>query len=109
DKINVVHRGGDHVATRMTVCGHGSGQVNEVHQASAKEVAERISVVGEHDFGHFGTRFSNGTRSEFVVHSLEVPAARADGLLSILESCHGARCSNRSLTRIPMTPSRAMD
>jgi len=34
------------------MCRDGSCNVDEVHQASAKKIPQRIGVVGKHDLGH---------------------------------------------------------
>src|SRR3954469_15246609 len=51
-EIDVVHGGGNDVTARVTVRGHGGGDVDEVHEASAKQIAERIGIVGEDDLRH---------------------------------------------------------
>ena len=56
DEVDVVHRGGDHVGTRVAVGGHGAGEVDEVHQAAAEQVAEGVGIVGQNDLSHLRLR-----------------------------------------------------
>src|SRR5579864_2721351 len=61
-EIDVIDGGGDDVVTGMTVRGHGAGEIDPVHQASAEQGGERVGVVGQNDFGHLGLRIANRTR-----------------------------------------------
>jgi hypothetical protein len=38
----------------MAVCSHGSGQIDPVHQAPAQERTQRIGIIGQNYFRHFG-------------------------------------------------------
>ena len=45
----------------MTVRGHGGGQVNPVHEASAEQRSQRISVVGQNNLRHLRLRIAHRT------------------------------------------------
>src|ERR1700722_1236307 len=60
NEVDVIHGGGDHVGARVAIGGDGAGEVNEVHEAAAKQVAERVGVVREDDLSHLGLRAGNG-------------------------------------------------
>jgi len=48
--------------------GHGAGEIDPVHEASAEERVEGIGVVGQNDLDHLGDRFAHGARAQgFVV------------------------------------------
>ncbi len=46
NKVDMVHRCGDHMRPGVTVGGYRSHQVDVVHEPAAQQVAQRISVVG---------------------------------------------------------------
>jgi hypothetical protein len=50
------------MAVGMAMRGDGAGNIDKVHQPSAKKIAQRISVVGQHNFGHLGLRIAYWTR-----------------------------------------------
>ena len=52
DEVDVVHRRGDNVGARVPVGGHGAGQIDEVHQPPAQQVAQHVGVVGQNHLGH---------------------------------------------------------
>ena len=54
NEIDVIHRSRDDVGARVAIGGDGAGEIDEVHQATAEEVAERVGVVGEDNLSHFG-------------------------------------------------------
>ena len=53
DEVDVVHRGGHNVGARVPVGGHCASHINEVHQPSAQQIAQRVGVVGQDELGHF--------------------------------------------------------
>jgi len=57
-EVEMIHRGGDHMAAAVTMRGDGSRDVDQVHDAASKDVAENVGVLGEHDFDHLGARFA---------------------------------------------------
>ena len=59
EKINMVHGCGHHIAARMAVRGEGSGYVNQVHEASAEQIAQRICVIGQNHLCHLRLRISD--------------------------------------------------
>lgn len=61
-KIDVIHRGRHNVAAAVAMRGHGSGDIDKVHESSTQQIVEWVGVVGEHNFGHLGNRFRNGAR-----------------------------------------------
>ena len=60
DEVDVIHGRGDDVGARVPIGGHGAGQVDEVHQASAEQIAERVGVVGQDDLSHLRLRAGDG-------------------------------------------------
>ena len=54
DEVDMIHGRGDDVSARMTICGDGTNDVDEVHEATAEEVSEGVGVVGKDDLGHLG-------------------------------------------------------
>jgi hypothetical protein len=61
DEVDVIHGGGDDVGARVSIGSDGAGEINEVHEAPAEEIAEGIGVVGEDNLGHFGLGACNGS------------------------------------------------
>src|ERR1035437_9349170 len=59
EKIQMVNGSGHHVLARVTVSSHGAGEVDPVHEASAKKRVQRIGVVRQHELGHFRDRFAH--------------------------------------------------
>ncbi len=47
--------------------GHGAGQIDPVHEASAEQGAERIGVVRQDDFGHLGLRIADRAGHQRIV------------------------------------------
>ena len=41
-----------HVTARVTMAGERGSDVNQMHEASPEQVAERVGVVGQHHFHH---------------------------------------------------------
>src|ERR1035437_8576861 len=60
DEVDVVHGGGDDVGARVPVGGHGGGQIDEVHQPPAQQVAQDIGVVRQDQLGHLRLRAGDG-------------------------------------------------
>lgn len=69
-KIDVVHGSRNYVAVRMPVCGHSAGNVDQVHQASAQQIAQWIRVVRQYHFGHLRLRFTHRPRCQAVTDML---------------------------------------
>jgi hypothetical protein len=63
-ELQTVHGGRDHEAARVPVAGDRAGDVDEVHDRAAEDVAERIRVVGQDDLHHLGGRGGRGDRLE---------------------------------------------
>ena len=63
DEVDVVHGGGDDVGARVTIGGHGAGEVDEVHEAAAEQVAQGVGVVGQDDLSHLRLRAGDGARN----------------------------------------------
>ena len=55
-EVNVIDGCGHDVVARVAMRGHGAGQIDPVHQASAQQGGERIGVIRQNDFRHFGLR-----------------------------------------------------
>jgi hypothetical protein len=54
----VVDRGGHDHAAAMSMRGDGGGDVHPMQQAASHEVAQRIGVVGQYEFGQDRKRFA---------------------------------------------------
>src|SRR3569833_1467912 len=61
DEIDMVHRCCDHMRPGVPICRDRSGEIDEVHEAAAEQVAERVCIVGEDDLSHLGLRAGYGT------------------------------------------------
>ena len=53
DEVDVIHGRGDNVGARVAIGGDGAGEIDEVHESAAQQVAKRVGVVGEDDLSHF--------------------------------------------------------
>jgi hypothetical protein len=53
-EVDVVHGGGNDVGAGVAIGGHGAGEIDEVHEPPAEEIAKGVGVVGKDDLGHFG-------------------------------------------------------
>ena len=62
DEVDVVHGRGDHVGARVPVGGHGAGQIDEVHQPAAQQIAQGVGVVGQNDLSHLRLRAGHRAR-----------------------------------------------
>jgi len=62
DEVEVVHGGGDDDGPGVANGGDGADEVDELHQAAAKEVAEGVGVCGEDDFAALGLGLAHGSR-----------------------------------------------
>ena len=60
DEVDVIHGRGDDVGARVAIGGDGAGEVDEVHEAAAEQIAEGVGVVGEDDLSHLGLGAGNG-------------------------------------------------
>ena len=47
------------MAVSMPVRRHGAGDVDQVHEASAQQVAERVGIVGQYHLCHLRLRFAH--------------------------------------------------
>ena len=61
NEVDVIHGCGDNMGARMAIGGDCAGEIDEVHEAAAEQVAERVGVVRENDLSHFGLGAGNGT------------------------------------------------
>src|SRR5258708_19600221 len=52
-KIDMVAGSRDHITARMAMRRHVPGDVDEVHQSSAKQIPHRIRVVAHNHLSHF--------------------------------------------------------
>jgi len=66
DEVDVVHRGGDDVGAGVAIGGHGSDEVDVMHEAAAEQVAEGVGVVGQDYFGHLRLRLGGPADGEGV-------------------------------------------
>src|SRR5205807_8843927 len=55
-ELEVVDRGRDEEAPRVTMARDRPGNVDEVHDRTAQDEAQRIGIVGQHDLDHLGGR-----------------------------------------------------
>jgi hypothetical protein len=60
DEVDVVHGGGDDMGARMTVSGHGAGEIDKVHETTAEKIAQGVGVVGQDDLCHLRLGAGNG-------------------------------------------------
>ena len=60
-KINVIHGCGDRVTSGVPVSRHGAGEINPVHQPAAKEGAQGVGIIRQHNLCHLRLRISHGT------------------------------------------------
>src|SRR6201998_1551580 len=60
DEVDVIHCRGDAMSAGVVIGGEWAGQVDEVHQAAAEEVAQGVGVVGQDDLSHLGLRAGYG-------------------------------------------------
>src|SRR5438270_337856 len=67
------------MAVGMAMRGDGAGNIDKMHQPSAKKIAQRISVVGQHNFGHLGLRIAYWPRRKTVSGS-----AIAVGMMTVV-------------------------
>jgi hypothetical protein len=63
DEVDVIHGRGHNVGARVPVGGHGAGHIDEVHQPSAQQIAQRVGVVGQDEFSHLGLGAGHGARN----------------------------------------------
>jgi hypothetical protein len=68
-EVEVVHGGGDGEGAGVAAGGHGSDEVDELHEAAAEEVAEGVGVGGEDDLAALGLRGAHGTGLGSFGHS----------------------------------------
>src|SRR5581483_5323125 len=52
EKIKVLDAGGYHITARVPMASQGAGEIDEVHQPSAEQIAQRVGVVGQNDLYH---------------------------------------------------------
>ncbi|GAC1415041.1 MAG: hypothetical protein NVSMB62_01940 [Acidobacteriaceae bacterium] len=64
DEVEVIHAGGDGKGLGVPAGGDGADEIDELHEASAKEVAEGVGVCGEDDLAALGLRFGYCARDE---------------------------------------------
>ena len=72
DEVDVIHGGGDDMGAGVAIGGHGAGQVDEVHETAAEEIAERVGVVG---------------RMISVISDCVLATVRTGGLASVVLIC----------------------
>ncbi len=63
-ELKAIHRSGHHRLPRVAHGGHGGGDIDQVHDGAAENIAEGIVVIGERELRVFGGRFAHG----FVRH-----------------------------------------
>src|SRR5262249_31886934 len=69
-ELQIVDGGRNEQRARVAVAGDGAGDVDEVHDRAAEDVAERVRVVRQHDLHHLGRRFGGGLGRQ--VHAASV-------------------------------------
>ncbi len=62
-KIQVIDGRSYDICARVTMCSHGAGEVDPVHEASAEKRIQRIGIVRQNDLGHFRDRFADRPRA----------------------------------------------
>lgn len=78
-EVEVIHGGGDGECSCVSTGSHGADEIDELHEAAAKEVAEGVGVGGEDDLTAFRLGGADGRRLGAFRHS------------SIVIVAHGAR------------------
>jgi len=66
EKIKMIGGSGDDEATRMAMTGESSGDIDQMHEASAEQIAQRIGVVRKDNFHHLRLRFAHRARQKSV-------------------------------------------
>ena len=64
---------------RVAMCGHGTGQIDPVHQASPEQCAQWIGIVRKNDLSHFRLGVADGARIEQHSAVVHVVLARSAG------------------------------
>ena len=59
NKLHLIDGGGDHGVAGVTHGGDCSGQIDQVHDFAAEEVAERVGIVGQGEFRVVRDRFAD--------------------------------------------------
>ena len=76
DEVDVVHGGSDDVGVRVPIGGHGAGEIDKVHQATAQQVAQCVGVVGQDELSHLRLGAGYRARNRVVLggtHSALTP------------------------------------
>ena len=60
NEVDVIHGRGYDVSAGVAIGGNGSCKIDEVHEPAAKQVAERVGIVGQDDLSHFGLGAGHG-------------------------------------------------
>ena len=60
EKMQAIHGSGDHGPPGVAHSRHGAGQIDQVHDLAAEDVAQAVGIVGQRQLRVFGVRFANG-------------------------------------------------
>ena len=67
EELQAVDGGGDEQAARVAVTGDGAGDVDEVHDRPAEDVAQRVGVVRQDDLHHLRRGLGRPLRTSIVL------------------------------------------
>lgn len=76
DEVEMVHGSGDRNGSGMAAGGHGTDQIDKLHQPSAEEVAEGIGIAGEDNLAALGLGECNGASMGKIRVRVRSPALR---------------------------------
>jgi hypothetical protein len=82
DEVDVIHGRGDDVGARVAVGRDGAGDIDEMHETAAEQVAESVGVIGKDDLSHLGLGAGNGTDKRLCIsraHLLVAPSFHGHG------------------------------
>jgi hypothetical protein len=75
-EIQVIDRSRNDVAAAVPVRGNGSGDIDQVHDAAAENVAEHVGILGKNELDHFRARVTYAPALCFTGRFAARPAAR---------------------------------
>jgi hypothetical protein len=83
DEVEVVHGGGDGEGAGVAAGGHGTDEVDELHEAAAEKIAERVAVGGEDNLAALGLGVADGAGCGSFGHASIVMGARRSAVIAL--------------------------
>jgi len=77
-ELKAVDGNRDYGKSRMANGGHGSGQIDQMHDFAAENISQKVNVVGKREFGIFGVRFADGLSLDHRICGVPGAPARAE-------------------------------